>query len=65
MLKNVMLERDMEEYLLKNDYDVVDEEGCINSSNVIEEALFLGYNSYLLENETYGKYHDTYVFIIE
>lgn len=65
MLKNIMLERDMEEYLLKNDYDVVDEEGCINSLKVIEEALFLGYNSYLLENEIYGEYHDTYVFIIE
>lgn len=64
MLKNVMLERDMEEYLLKNDYDVVDE-GCINSSKVIEEALYLGYNSYLLENEIYGEYHDTYVFIRE
>lgn len=65
MLKNIMLEYDMEEYLLNNGYDVEDEEGCIDSSRIIEEALGLGYNSYLLENEIEGKYRDTYVFITE
>lgn len=62
MLKNVMLEEEMEFYLKGNGYKVENEEG-IDSILVVEEAINLGYNSYSLDG--IGKLAETLVFIKE
>ena len=64
-MKNIMFENEMEEYLIYNGYNIEDEGGCLDSTLVIEEAIKIGYKNYLLSNEDNGKYHDTYIFILE
>ena len=63
MFKNVMFEKEMESYLLNNGYDVADKNGVIDSSKVVDEAIGLGFNSYLLDGD--GEFNQTLIFILE
>lgn len=59
VLKDKMLESEMEQYLLANGFDIQDE--VIDSTKVVEEAIKLGYDSYLLEGN--GDLCSTLIFI--
>lgn len=61
MLKDIMLESEMEEYLTSHAYEVTDSEGCIDSTKVVDEAIELGYDSYMLDGN--GVLNQTLVFI--
>ncbi|QZA69512.1 hypothetical protein 035JT004_282 [Bacillus phage 035JT004] len=62
MLKNIMLETEMEEHLAKNGYNIYDEESCIDSVAVADIACDeLGYDSYMMEGS--GSLNQTLIFI--
>jgi hypothetical protein len=56
-LKDYMTEEDMEHYLLKNNYEVSDDEGCIDSTLVIETAILLGFESVLEDDKEYLEFY--------
>ena len=60
-LKEKMLEAEMVKYLKENAYFVEDEDGCVDSTLVVDYAIDLGYESYSLEG--LGELDQTLIFI--
>ncbi len=52
-LKDYMTETEMEQYLTENGYDIFDDEGCIDSTLVIETAILLGFDSILEDDKEF------------
>lgn len=61
MLKEKMLEKEMEKYLIQNNYHIEDKEGVTDSCLVADYAADLGYDSYMLEGS--GELDQTLIFI--
>lgn len=62
MLKEIMLEEEMEQYCYDNDLKIlVGEERLLDSGLVVEHAINLGYESYMLDGM--GKLRETLIFI--
>ncbi len=62
MLKNVMLEGDMEQYLIDNSYNIFEnKENLLDSTLVVEHAIDLGYESYMIYGS--GSFDETLIFI--
>lgn len=62
MLKNVMLEGEMEQYLIDNGYDVsTGEENLLDSCKVVDHAINLDYEPYMMDGA--GDFNQTLVFI--
>lgn len=60
-MKTLYFESEMEELLIKNNYDIKDDEG-IDSTKVIDFAIDLGFEVYMLRGEG-QKYNETLVFL--
>jgi len=61
-VKKIMLEDEMEQYCIDNELEIFEgEERLLDSTLVIEHAINLGYESYLLDGE--GDFDQTLVFI--
>lgn len=59
VLKDHMIEDEMEKYLIENNYEIFDSEGCIDSTLVIENAILLGYDSILEDDKEYLEFRKT------